>query len=721
MRDPRAIGACAWLCPAEGRRCGPQRAADRRGRPGGSRPRLRPQAGRVAAGLAAVLGCTPAQVHAADGGEISEEIVVTAPLARDRLDLVSAVSVLDAAALLRDARPQIGDSLLRLPGVSASTFGPNASRPVLRGLTGERVRVLTDGIGAFDVSNTSADHAVAIDPLSAERIEVVRGPGALRFGASAVGGLVNVLDRRIPRALPERGAAADLSAGLGSAALERSLGGAVVIAAGNKLALRAGGSLVETGELRTGGFILSADLRREALNSPDPEVQRLAGLRGRIPNTDSRMRSVHAGLALIEGAGTLGVAVSRMESRYGVPIRFDVTGAQEAEAVFLDARQTRADVRAGLALAAGPVERIDLRGGAADYVHVEGGEDPAETGTLFANRGHELRIELAQRARGAWRGVIGGQIGHRNFRAIGEEAFVPPNISDEWGLFAVQELTVGALVVEGGIRVERRSIRSAETAFARGFTTVSGSLGGVWRVSPAWRVAATVARSARPPAPEELLADGPHVGTQAFEIGDRSLGIERSTAIELAVRGRGERWRAELTGHATRFSGFIYQDETGAVMEGLPVFAFRAAPARTWGLELEAGATLARLGGLELEADVTADLVRARILGVGPAPRTPPARVLGGLRIGADRWSVRVDAEHSLAQDRVSALEARTGSFTSFNAFVDWQPMAGRRDVRMSVAATNLLDREARRHASFLKEFAPLAGRDVRLAVRAEL
>ena len=339
--------------------------------------------------------CAPARAD--DLG--ADDIVVTAAIARDRLDLVSSVSVLDAASLLRDARPQIGDTLVRLPGVSAATFGPNASRPVLRGLTGERVRVLTDGIGAFDVSNTSADHAVAIDPLTAERIEVVRGPGALRFGSSAVGGLVNVLDGRIPRAVPEGGFALDLAGGLGTAARERTAGAGLVVPAGPSVALRVGGSLVDTGDLRTGGFILSPNLRREAGTNPDPDVQRLAGLRGRIPNTDSRTRSGHVGLALIEGPGTLGFAVSRMESRYGVPIRFDVTGAEEAEAVFLDAEQTRVDIRAGLALPGRFFQRLDLRGGYADYSHVEGGDDPDEKGTLFANQGYEMRLELAQRAR----------------------------------------------------------------------------------------------------------------------------------------------------------------------------------------------------------------------------------------------------------------------------------------------------------------------------------
>lgn len=668
----------------------------------------------------ALLAATVPAAAASAEDAAPDEIVVTATIARERFDLASAVSVLGGAELARDTRPQIGDTLVRLPGVSASSFGPNASRPVLRGLTGERVRVLTDGIGAFDVSSTSADHAVAIDPLTAERIEVVRGPAALGYGGSAVGGVVNVLDRRIPTDMPDAGLALDVAAGLGSAARERSLGGGLVIALAPSIALRLGGNLVDTGDLRIGGFLLSPPLRAQAAASDDPDIRARARLRGRIPNTDSRLRNVHAGIALIEGAGTLGMAVSHMESRYGVPIRFDVTGeGDEAERVFLDARQTRVDLRSGLVFASGPFERLDLRGGYADYAHVEGDrDDPEEEGTLFGNRAFELRVALRQRAAGNLRGTWGGQIVHRDFLAVGDEAFVPPNVSDEWGLFTVQELAVGPLILEAGARVERRSIVSRDAGFDRGFTSVSLSGSAVWRVAPDWRLVASLSRSERPPAPEELLADGPHVGTQAFEIGDPELGVERATAGELGLRGRGSGWRLELAAHATRFSGFIYQEQTGESFEGLPVFAFRAGPARSWGLELDAGVDLARVGGLQLSADIVADLVRTRIRGVGPAPRIPPARMLGGLALAGDRLSLRAEVEHSLAQRRVAERETPTDAFTLVNLSADWRPIAARPDLLLSLSAANLLDVEARRHASFLKDFAPIAGRDIRLAMR---
>jgi iron complex outermembrane receptor protein len=649
---------------------------------------------------------------------LDQEIVVSATLQRDRLDVPSPVTVIEGAALRLDARPQIGDSITRVPGVSAASFGPNASRPVLRGLTGERVRVLTDGIGAFDVSNASADHAVAIDPLTALRIEVVRGPAALRYGTSAIGGLVNVLDGRIPTEVPNAEVAADLAAGFGSAATERRAAAGVTARLGQTLALRVGGSLVDTGDLRTGAFVLSAPLRAIAAGNSDPEVRELATLRGRIPNSDSRTRTATAGLAFINGDDTLGMAVSHLDTVYAVPIRFDVTGAASAEAVFLDARQTRIDLRGSLGLGNGLFERLSLRGGYADYAHVEGGADPEDLGTRFANKGYELRLELVQRRQAGWDGAVGAQIVRRDFRAVGEEAFVPPNITQEFGVFGVQGLALGALRLEGGLRFDHRSIKSDILGFSREFNLVSASLGAVWRVAYDWRLVASFSSTARPPAAEELLANGAHVGTQAFEIGDPMLATERGRALDIGIRGKGRGWRLELGGYVTRFSNFIYQVETGEVADDLPVFRFQSAPARTWGLELDAGLDLGKIGPVTFTSALVADLVRVNITGDGPAPRIPPARVLGELTASGQYFSAGAQIEHVFAQRRVTGLESPTNGFTLVNLSLDWQLWRAQPGFSVTAQVTNLLDVEARRHASLLKDFAPMPGRDLRLAIR---
>ncbi len=663
-----------------------------------------------------------AEATAPPGENEGDEIVVSSSLARDRLDVASPVSILRGEDLQRSARPQIGDTIARVPGVSAATFGPNASRPVLRGLTGERVRVLTDGIGAFDVSNTSADHAVAIDPLTADRIEVVRGPAALRFGPSAVGGIVNVLDSRIPTRIPENAVAADIVAGAASAARERNVAAGVTARLTPELALRVGGNLLETDDLRTGGFVLGPRLRQQAAASSDPDIRALAALRGRIPNSDASQTIGMLGLSYISGQDTLGVAVSHLETTYAVPPRFDVVNGVPPEEVFLDARQTRFDLRGGIGLANGVIERIDLRAGYADYAHIEGGADPDDVGTRFANKGLEVRIEATQARRGRWGGAIGGQYVRRDFEAVGEEAFVPPNLTEDFGLFTVQEIAAGPLRFEAGVRFDHRRITSPTRSFDRSFTKVSGSLGAVWRVAEDWRLVGNVSTTARPPAAEELLANGPHVGTQAFEVGDPTLGIERGNGGEIGLRGRGKGWRLELSAYATRFNNFIYQIETGNIVEDLPEFRFISNPARLWGLELDAGMDLATVGGIAISSALVADLVRVNIRNQGLAPRIPPARILGELAARGTALTGRAEIEHVFAQNRISALETPTESFTLVNLSLDWQPFAEAfPGMNLSLQANNLFDVEARRHASLLKDFAPMPGRDLRLSLRWKL
>ena len=230
-----------------------------------------------------------------DHDTIGTDIVVTGIYARDRADILSGTSVLTTEELARELRPTIGETLSRQAGVSATSFGPNASRPVLRGFQGERVRVLSDGVGSFDVSNTSVDHAVVINPLTADRIEVLRGPSALLFGSSAIGGVVNVIDSRIPRSMPKEGIHLDAIATYGSASNERSAGSRIDVPLGDKIVVHFDGTYTKTGDLRIGGFILTPALRAAALSSGDPDIAELADLNGKLPNSAARTWEVAGG------------------------------------------------------------------------------------------------------------------------------------------------------------------------------------------------------------------------------------------------------------------------------------------------------------------------------------------------------------------------------------------------------------------------------------------
>ena len=678
----------------------------------------------------------PSDQHSHDNyhGRADEEIVVTAALPVARVDALSGVAVLKGEKLTAAIRPSIGETLAHTPGVTASSFGPNASRPILRGLEGERVRVLTNGIGSIDVSNTSADHATVVNPLLAERIEVLRGPQSLLYGSSAVGGVVNVIDRRVPNAVPDEPVHFSALAGYGSAAEERSVSASADIRLGTHWVLHADGSYSKTDDMRIGGYALSPALRGRAqassmLPNPDPDIDFAANanVRGILPNTAAKTWSAAVGGAYIGDGGSIGLAYSRYDSLYGVPIRLATEPGQEQEGPRLQLRQDRIDARAEVSPHGSVIDKIAFRFGFADYTHAELEED-GSVGTTFSNQGMEGRLELIQAKHGGWQGVTGAQFSIRDFDVVGDEAFLPRNSTQQIGVFTLQQWESGPLKLEAGARFERSTMTALPSAGqpqfvsgSRSFDAISASGGAAYTFAPGWKFGVNVSRTERAPAAEELFAGGPHAGTEAFEVGDPSLAKERATSVEAILRGSGEGYSLELSAYHTWFGNFIYQAATGAVEDGLPVYQIGQAGARYYGFEVEGNATLARLGDWQLSADALADYVHATIEGFGPAPRIPSLRVLGGLTLASAAFDLRGEVEHVTAQNRVAPLETPTPAYTVVNAEVTWRPWGKQRPLSLTLAANNIFDVDARRHASFLKDYAPLAGRDIRLTAKLEL
>ena len=670
-----------------------------------------------------------------------QDIVVTADFIRE-LDILSGTSVLSGIELVRDLRPQIGDTLARLPGVSATSFSPGASRPVLRGFQGERVRVLTDGIGSIDVSNTSADHAVTIDPLTAERIEVLHGPAVLLFGSQAIGGAVNVLDRRIPRRVPDEPVHLDLIATYGSADDERSIGGGIDVPLGTGgLVAHLDASYRNTNDREIGGFLLSPELRAEQLEiaaeelgeghaDEAAEAQELAEFRGVIPNSATETYTLGGGLALIRDRGNIGLSVSYFDTDYGVPSRpgaehhhGEEGGEEEAEEegeapVTIGLDQIRVDLRGEYEVEGGFVDKVRVRAGYADYEHIE--FEGAEVGTRFLTDGFEGRLELVQANRNGWRGVMGAQYFTRDFDAIGAEAFVPANKTDQIGLFTLQEFDLGAVSLEAAARYEHSDVRSRAIAVSREFNAFSLAAGVSHNLTQRVKVGVNVSRAERAPAAEELFSNGPHVATQAFEIGDPTLKKEKSVGAELYARAETTDYKLAVSLFGNWFDDYIFQADTGEEEDGLPVFQYFQQDARYFGFEAEASATLYRRDGLRLVGDVVTDYVRATVKdGGGPVPRIPPLRVLAGLEAQTDTIDGRVEVEWADDQDRVAAFENRTDGHTLVNASLAWRPFGKTNGTTLLLSANNIFDVDARRHASFTKEFVPLAGRDIRVGLRA--
>jgi iron complex outermembrane recepter protein len=654
----------------------------------------------------------------------SPDIIVTAIYARDRGDILSGTSVVSGDDLVRELRPTIGETLIRQAGVSATSFGPNASRPVLRGFQGERVRVLSDGIGSFDVSNTSVDHPVAINPLTADRIEVLRGPAALLFGSSAIGGVVNVIDSRIPRRITDEKIHFDGNATYGSAANERSGGGRIDLPVSSKVVLHFDGSYLKTGNLDISGFVLAPALRAAAIASGDPDVAALADLKGKLPNSAARTYDVAGGAAIIMNNGNLGFSVSRYDSLIGLPVRFSLDPGVEAEAVRLDAKQTRFDLRGEVNPASGPIEAIKFRGGYAKYKHNELEED-GSVGTTFRNDGLEGRLELVQRKRGGWQGAIGGQFFIRDLRIVGEEKFLPPSDTQQFGLFTLQSFDLGTVRAEAGARVEHSILSAREDVdlgtdeARRTFTAVSGSLGASVEVVSGWRVGLNASYTERAPSQEELFSNGPHAGTQAFEIGNPDFKKEKSTGAELTLRGKGTGYSVSASVYGNDFDGFIIENPTGDIEDDLPVFVFTQSDVRYYGAEVEATVKLAQVRDFAINLDGVADYTRAKVKnGGGSVARIPAFRVLGALEAASPRLNGRVEVERVNKQNRIAAFETPTKGYTMVNASLGFKPLGEDGAVSLTLSANNIFDVTARRAASFLKDFAPLAGRDIRVSAR---
>ena len=667
----------------------------------------------------------------------SAEIVVTALLRSTQKDALSGIAILHGDDLTAAMRPSIGETLAHTPGVSASSFGPSASRPVLRGLQGERVRVLTNGIGSIDVSNTSADHAPAVNPVLAQRIEVLRGPQSLQFGSSAIGGVVNVIDKRIPDKIPDEPVHLVALGTYGSAASERTGAASLEAPLGGGWVIHADGSYLKTDDIRIGGYALTPALRAQALASSllpsDPEggseidFAANAAISGKLPNTASKSWSVGAGIAYINDGGNIGLAYSHIDNLYGVPIRLATQPGQAQESPRLQLFQDRIDARAEVNLGEGLFDKLSLRYAYADYSHFELAPDGA-VGTAFYNKGMEGRLALTQANRGGWKGASGVQFNIRDFNVIGAEAFLPRNLTEQVGVFTLQQLVAGPLTIEAGARYEHTVLTSKPLASQPqfvdtqlSFNAVSVALGAAYNITPDWKFGVNLSRVERAPAGEELFANGPHAGTEAFEIGDPKLVKENAWSVEALLRGGTDSFTFEASAYHSWFGNFVYEDRTGAIEDGLPVYQVRQADARLWGFEAQASVRLGQAGPWTFSVDGLADYVHAEIAGSGPAPRIPPLRFLGGVKAKSPHIDLGMDVERVTGQNRVAALETTTPGYTMVNAELTWRPHGKNSPLTLLLSANNLFDVDARRHASFLKDYAPLAGRDIRMTLRLEI
>lgn len=707
---------------------------------------LSPVAAPVAAlAQSAVEGAVP---HTHDLHDAADDVIVVSAGGLERLDMLAGATVVEQPELQRNMASQIGDVLAQLPGVSATGFAPGASRPVLRGFQGERVRVLVDGIGSIDASNTSADHAVTIDPLTAETIEVLRGPAVLLYGSSAIGGAVNVIDRRIPHAKPEGGLRFDGVLSGDTASDLRQAGGSLDLSVGPAFVWHVDGSYSETNDVEIPGFALSDDLRADLLADAAEELDEghadeaaelieAANVRGVLPDSAARTYSLGTGLTWFSGLDSFGFSVGYYDTLYGVPIgpgghgheeegaesELAEAAAAEEESVSIALEQFRADLRGEFHISDGFFHDLVTRWGYSDYTHTELEGDAI--GTVFDVEGVEGRVELIQGEQDlggetSLRGSFGVQYFYRDFVAIGDEAFVPANTSEQLAVFTLQEVENGPFEAEFGARYEN-TVQQAQTLdLSRTFSTVSGALGLSWSFDSGVRTGINLSRTERAPATEELYADGPHLATSQFELGDPDLTKEAAWGAEAYVRASLGGADLRLAVFQNWFQNYIYLSETGAEQDDLPIFQYLQQNADWLGVEAEASFPIGRVGNGTLVSDLRGSYIRATLDDGSPVPRIPPMTLFGALEWQGEAIDLRGEVERFAPQDRVSPGETTTRGFTHVNLSASIRPFGNDR-MSLLLQADNVFDAEGRRHASYTKDFVPLAGRNFKVSLRTRI
>lgn len=647
---------------------------------------------------------------------VLENLVVTAsPIARTQADLLSSTSVLAGTALLEAQQPSLGETLAALPGVSSTYFGPGASRPILRGLGANRVRVLANGTDTLDASNTSPDHAVSVEPFLVKRIEVVRGPASLLYGSAAVGGVVNVIDHRLESELPATPVSGTLDGRVTDNGSGYATGGTVDVA-------------LAADREKNSGLVLHLDgFRREA---DDVEVPGFSGQpgapKGELLNTGVDAKGASVGLSHVSETFDAGLNYNGYDTLYGVPNEPEVS---------IDLRQRRLDASADHTGDFGVFTGARAKFAYSDYEHRE--LEGTEVGTVLGQEGIDTRLELLNGEVAGWTGALGIQLGHTDLSADGDEAFLPTHVTDNGALFLFEELERGSVTWQVGARVERRRIDADAFASPGGTThaarsdertTLSASFGAVHTLSPDYKLAWSVSGTERAPNGQELFADGPHLGTAAYEIGDAALDDERALGLEVSLRKLTGFVTGSLTGFANTFDGYIFEQSTGILVDAtntpdpageLTRTIFVQRDALFYGAEAEAVWHLHQAARHALDLTTALDYTVAEERDGDDLPRIPPLKARVALDWRRGPWSAGTDVVAIARQNNVAPGETETGGYALLGLDAGYCLTTPHAVYDFFVRVSNLTDEDARVHTSFLKDIAPLPGRAFTAGVRA--
>ncbi len=672
-------------------------------------------------------GALAMSVHADDQPVTEQEtVVVTAPLQETVSQTATPVNVLSGDDLRVKVGDTIGDTLKNEPGVNSQSFGPGVGVPVIRGQTGPRIRVLSNGVGSNDVSQLSPDHAVSVEPILADRVEVLRGPATLLYGSGAIGGVVNVIDNRIPTQLPSKLIGGAFEQRFNSVDDESTT--MLKIEGGqDHVAYHFDGFNRVTDNLDIGGQAI--DQQAALATNPTLAVP-LQNSYGVIPNTYAHAVSGTAGVSVVGDAGFAGVSINNLENNYGIPP--DGSGGPNTR---IDLHQTRYDFKSELNKPLPFVETLRMRLGYTDYNHTE--LDGGLPGTAFSNQTYEGRVELVHQPIGPFKGAVGFQSIDSTFAAFdftGAKTIVPTSQIDSYGVFAVESFDYGPVGYQLGARVEQSSI-APQGLSTLNYTPVSASASGLYKINKNNDLSLALTRSQRAPQVQELLSHGFHDATHSYELGDASLDMETSYNLDLGYKFKADWVKAEVNLFHNWVNNYIYQQRTGQFAyqdpttgnalpcsthsDCSPVVQTSQADATFKGYEAKLLFNLMENHYGLVDLTLFSDYTRGEFVSGGDVPRMPPLRYGFELDYTKAEWSGNLRLTRAEAQNNPGANDTPTPGYVLLNIGTEYQ-VKDFHEVSLLLFAkgNNLLNENIRNSTSYLRNWAPEPGRGAQIGIR---
>lgn len=667
-------------------------------------------------------------LHADDVSRTLEPVIVTAnPLERPYSKFTQPVTVLSGSELNRKLEPTIGETLTKEVGVRSTYYGPNASRPVIRGLGGDQISILQNGVGNLDASTTSADHNIAIDPLSAETIEILRGPAALLYGSKAVGGVVNIIDNRIPNKPIEEKVTGVTDLKYNSANNERSA--AILLEGGvENYAWHLNSFKRSTDNIDIPGYARSsAERASEPLEDGEGEE------RDSLDNSQSDTHGVTVGVSRFFDKGYYGISYTNYNSDYGVPgytHSHEEHGEEEEEEheeeenTTIDMKQHRLDIAGMYEQPIEQVKSIKYKIGFSNYKHQEIAGGIASN--IFKNNGFDSRIEIAHNEFGPFEGAFGVQSSKSDFSTSGAESFLPSSTTYTNSAFIYEELPLDKLSIQLGARIDFQDIRvDQDAAFtdveSKDELTTSASLGASYQLPKDYFFVVSTFYTERAANAEELYSNGEHHASQTYEVGDQNLDVQKSVGLDVSLRRNSKNIKGEVNLYYNYFQDFITSTPTGEEdsESEFPIYNYVNLPAEFFGLEAKAIVKSLDTKTESLSFEVRGDYVEGRNRETSEdLPRIAPARIGASAIYERSKTSYRIDADYTFKQTKVASYELPTDGYTMLGASIEHKFDLGSTSSIFYIKGSNLLNQEARNHVSFLKDTVPLPARSGMIGIK---